>query len=243
VRQEEDTRRAFVATASHELRTPLMTLQGRLELLADELSRADPDLEDGQRQLADAREQTDRLSRLASDLLDLSRLDADVPLRSETVELAELARAVAAEFAVRADEQGRELVTELEPVNVTADPSACARIVRVLIDNALRYSEPGTAVELRTSLDGGQARVTVHDAGPGIPDTDRERIFERFGRGAGVSPSGGFGLGLAIAHELSERMGGSLELVRGDEQGATFALTLPGRAAAPNRIPTEASSV
>src|SRR5436190_9426189 len=108
LRREEAVRRDFVSTASHELRTPLMTLQGRLELLADELAGPVPDLADGRRQLAAARDQADRLARLASDLLDLSRLDAEVPLRHEVVDLAEIARAVVAEFSDRADDEGRE---------------------------------------------------------------------------------------------------------------------------------------
>jgi signal transduction histidine kinase len=243
LRREEEVRRTFVANASHELRTPLMTLQGRLELLADELARPAPDVADGRRQLADAREQAERLSSLAADLLDLSRLDAEVPLRRERFDLAELVRAVVAEFAARADGQGRQLLTELESVDVMADPTACARIVRVLIDNALRYSLPGTPIELQTVRDRESARVRVDDAGPGIPDADRERIFERFARGSSVNAAGGFGLGLAIASELGTRMGGSLELVHGDESGASFALTLPAAAPVPNRIPTEATRV
>jgi signal transduction histidine kinase len=241
VHREEEVRRAFVATASHELRTPLMTLQGRLELLADELSRPTPDVADGLRQVAVARDQTDRLSRLASDLLDLSRLDAEAPLRREPVDLAEVLRAVIAEFGARLDEQGRELEADLEPVTVDADPSACARIARVLIDNAMRYSHTGTPILVRTWSDDAGGRLTVHDEGPGIPAPDRERIFERFARGSSANSGGGFGLGLAIAAELSTRMHGSLRLETGGP-GTTFALVLPLAAGVPNRIPTEASS-
>jgi signal transduction histidine kinase len=241
LRHEESVRREFVSTASHELRTPLMTLQGRLELLADELAQPLPDLDDSRRQLGFARDQADRLGRLASDLLDLSRLDADVRLRREPVDLAELVRAVAAEFNTRVDEQERELVTEVEPVRVLADPTACARVLRVLLDNALRYSVPGSPIELRVAGEGGCGCLSVSDCGPGIPDADRERIFERFARGAGTNPSGGFGLGLAIARELSERMDGSLALTSNRDSGVTFSLLLPSLSAVPNQIPTEAS--
>ena len=238
LQREEEVRRAFVATASHELRTPLMTLQGRLELLGDELARPSPDLADGRRQLSEAREQAERLSRLASDLLDLSRLDAEVPLRREEIDLADLVRAVAAEF----DSRGRDVVTELEPAHVLADPSASARVVRVLLDNALRYSQPATAVALSTTTENGSALVSVTDRGMVIAEADRERIFERFARGSDANAPGGFGLGLAIAHELTERMGGSLELLRSDESGTVFRLALPATAPAlPNRIPTAAS--
>jgi signal transduction histidine kinase len=241
LRHEESVRREFVSTASHELRTPLMTLQGRLELLADELAEPLPDLDDSRRQLGFARDQADRLGRLASDLLDLSRLDGDVRLRREPVDLAELVRAVAAEFNTRVDGQERELVTEVEPVRVLADPTACARVLRVLLDNALRYSVPGSPIELRVAGEAGCGCLSVSDCGPGIPDADRERIFERFARGAGTNPSGGFGLGLAIARELSERMDGSLALTTNGDSGVTFSLLLPSLAAIPNQIPTEAS--
>jgi signal transduction histidine kinase len=244
LQREEAVRREFVATASHELRTPLMTLQGRLEMLADELAQRDPDLADGRRQLAEARDQADRLGRLAADLLDLSRLDADVTLRHEPVDLAELGRAVAAEFSLRADEQQRELVTDLEPVYVAGDPSACARVARVLLDNAFRYSVPGTPIELRVGAEDGHGSLSVRDSGPGIPAADRDRIFERFARGAGTNPSGGFGLGLAIARELSERMGGTLELATNEDgAGVTFALLLSrAPTPVPNQIPTQVSS-
>jgi signal transduction histidine kinase len=243
LQREEAVRREFVATASHELRTPLMTLQGRLEMLADELEQPDPDLADGQRQLAEAREQADRLGRLAADLLDLSRLDAEVTVRREEVDLAELARAVAAEFSIRADEQGRKLVTTLDAVHVHGDPTACARIARVLLDNAFRYSIPGSPVEVGVSEEQGHGCLSVSDSGPGIPEEDRERIFGRFARGSGTNPGGGFGLGLAIARELSQRMGGSLELTENDDDGVTFTLRLAQVATSvPNEIPTEASS-
>jgi signal transduction histidine kinase len=242
LRREEAVRRDFVSTASHELRTPLMTLQGRLELLADELETPAPDLVDGRRQLAEARDQADRLARLASDLLDLSRLDADVPLRREAVDLAEIARAVAAEFSDRADDQGRDLLTELEPVHALGDPGACARIVRVLLDNALRYSPDQSPIELCVALAQSTGVVSVTDAGPGVAPDHRERIFERFARGSTPNQPGGFGLGLAIARELSERMSGSLELTD-DSTGTTFSLRLPAVAAVPNAIPTEAQSL
>jgi signal transduction histidine kinase len=227
VRQEEEVRREFVSTASHELRTPLMALEGRLELLAGELSRPEPELVDGRRQLTEAREQAHRLSRLASDLLDLSRLDAEVALRRESVDMPELVRAVAAEFAGRAAADGRELELELKPVHALADPSATARIARVLVDNALRYSPAGTPVKLALEAGSGAVLLHVTDAGPGVPEASRERIFERFARVSGPHQPSGFGLGLAIARELSERMEGTLTLSQNGDAGSTFSLRLP----------------
>src|SRR5207244_5664065 len=114
--RQETIRRDFVSTASHELRTPLMSLQGRLELLGEDLAGKAPDLDDARRQLSEARTQTDRLARLAGDLLDLSRLDEQLDLRRESVDVAEVARAVAAEFETRA--AARACAIELE----TAEP-------------------------------------------------------------------------------------------------------------------------
>jgi signal transduction histidine kinase len=239
LRREEDVRREFVATASHELRTPLMALQGRLEILEEDLSQREPDLLESRRQLADARDQADRLGRLAADLLDLSRLDADVALRSETVDLAELMRAVVAEFATRLGDEDNRLQLDTDAVYARADPSACARIVRVLVDNALRYSPPDRPVEVDVASEGLDAVIRVRDRGAGIPEADRDRIFTRFARGSGSTPAGGFGLGLAIARELSERMGGKLLLAETGPTGSLFEVRLP--TAVPNAIPTEAS--
>ena len=113
LRRQESARRAFVATASHELRTPLTMLQGTMELLEEDLDEGRPDVPDAQRQVATARRELQRLSTLAEELLDLSRLDAAVALRSEAVELGELARAVAAEFGLRAGE--RDTAIEVVP--------------------------------------------------------------------------------------------------------------------------------
>ena len=108
LRRQEAARRSFVATASHELRTPLTMLQGTMELLDEDL-RDGGDLADAQEQVESARGELRRLSVLATELLDLSRLDAAVQLRSEPVELGEIARAVAAEFSLRAGERAVEL--------------------------------------------------------------------------------------------------------------------------------------
>jgi signal transduction histidine kinase len=227
--RQEEARRAFVATASHELRTPLTSLGGTLELLDEDLrdGRTDPD--DIREQVALARHEVDRLTQLASDLLDLSRLDAQTPLRAEPVELAEVARAVAGEFELRARELGVELVVvePRGPVWARADPGAVARIARILLDNALRFAPPGTAIRVAPAYHGPGATLEVADAGPGVPPGERERIFARFERGSSTGGEGGFGLGLAIGRELAERQGGRLELREPERPGATFRLTLP----------------
>jgi signal transduction histidine kinase len=227
LRQQEDARRAFVATASHELRTPLTSLDGMLELLADDLDSEPIDLADARERVARAQQQSRRLASLASDLLDLSRLDALVDLRSEPVALAETARAVAAEFDSRARARGVTLVLDQADGQswAQADPGSVARIVRILLDNALRVAPAQTTIEIRIDGATGKPTIEVADAGPGVPDDERELIFERFQRGRGRSDEGGFGLGLAIGSELATRMGGTLELTDA-RPGATFRLRL-----------------
>jgi signal transduction histidine kinase len=234
---QEEARRAFVATASHELRTPLATLDGMLELLEEDLASGDPDLDDAQSLLERARAQSHRLGRLAADLLDLSRIDAQVELRSEPVELGELSRAVLAEFELGTAD--RHISTSLDdavgPVWAMGDPGSVARIARILVDNAVRLSPDGG--EIRVELrNGGRASLRVCDQGPGVPADERDLIFERFMRGRQTAGRAGFGLGLAIGRELAERMGGELVLEATHGPGATFTLTLP-MAQAPDEEP------
>lgn len=238
--QQEEARRKFVSTASHELRTPLASLHGMLELLDDDLRDPTPDLPDARRLLARARAQSRRLGRLASDLLDLSRLDAEVELRSEPVELGELSRAVLAEFEPGNAERGVTARLEEAPAPCWAlcDPGSVAQILRILLDNAVQITAPGSEVRVVLHHGDGPAAVSVSDHGPGVAPEERELIFKRFHRGRETAGSAGFGLGLAIGRELAERMGG--ELILEDEPkggtdatgatdgtGATFTLRLP----------------
>ena len=142
-----------------------------MELLDEDL-RDGGDLDDAQEQVESARGELRRLSVLATELLDLSRLDAAVQLRSEPVELGEIARAVAAEFALRAGDREVELdVDSPGPCWARADPAACARVVRILIDNALRYAPRGEPIEVSAAHVGARVAVRVADRGPGVPRT------------------------------------------------------------------------
>jgi signal transduction histidine kinase len=237
LRRQEQARQAFVATASHELRTPLASLDGTLELLEDDLDPKQLDLDDARERAVRAREYSLRLSRLATDLLDLSRLDADVVLRAEPVELDEVCRAVAAEFERRAHDLNIEIDVSagMAPCWAQGDPGSLARIVRILLDNACGVAPHGTAVQVHTGSLDGDACLTVTDSGPGVPAVERERIFERFQRGSSTGGRSGFGLGLAIGRELAARMGGSLTLLDGandgeahsTRSGARFQLRVP----------------
>jgi signal transduction histidine kinase len=227
LRQQEEARRAFVATASHELRTPLASLNGMLELLADDLQADDVDLQDAAALLTRARAQSRRLSRLAADLLDLSRIDADVALRSEPLELGELGRAVLAEFELASAGRGVNAVLEDDssPVWTLADPGSVARILRILLDNALRVAPRGSEVKVVVRAS-PQPTIIVSDRGPGVAPEERALIFERFKRGRETGGEAGFGLGLAIGRELAQRMGGELVIATTAEPGATFVLHL-----------------
>ncbi|HWD85420.1 MAG TPA: HAMP domain-containing sensor histidine kinase [Solirubrobacteraceae bacterium] len=238
--QQEEARRAFVATASHELRTPLASLDGMLELLADDLRGGAVDLADATALLERARGQSRRLGRLAADLLDLSRLDAEVQLRSEPVELCELSRAVVAEFELASADRGVEVVLQddCEAVWALGDPGSVARILRILLDNALRVAPQGTQVLVEL---GASPRpwLSVKDQGPGVPTEERALIFERFKRGRETYGQAGFGLGLAIGRELAQRMHGSLDLGADAGLGATFTVTLSAtRAPIEEDVPT-----
>ena len=201
----DDARRAFIANASHELRTPIFSLGGFLELLQDE------ELDEGTRAefLGTMAEQVARLSKLATDLLDLSRLDAGgIRFEREPVALGELAGTLADEFAALALQREHPLEAVVERDGTAmGDRERVLQIGRALVDNALQHTPPGTHV--RVIARGAELRV--EDDGPGIPAPYREQVFARFTRVEGTRASG-TGLGLAIARELAERMGGSLSL-------------------------------
>ncbi len=228
LRRQEEARRAFVATASHELRTPVASLDGLLELLDEDLESDQPDLEDARSLLSRARGQSRRLGRLAADLLDLSRIDAQTELRSEPVELGELSRAVMAEFDLGLARRGIVTTLDDHPGAVWAlgDPGSVARILRILLDNAIRMSPEGGEINIELR-NGDHATLSVRDRGPGVPSEERELIFERFMRGREAGGRAGFGLGLAIGRELAQRMGGDLVLEDQLGHGARFTLRLP----------------
>jgi len=224
LREQEQARRAFVATASHELRTPLTSLQVMLDLLNEDLRAQPPDVDSARAQAASAEAQVQRLASLAADLLDLSRIDAGLPLRTELVEVGAIVRSVAGELVAR---PGAAIdLADNGAVWAVGDPGSVAQIVRILIDNALVHGASDQPVHVHAELGDGMARVVVEDHGPGIARDERGRVFERFERGVDAS-EGGFGLGLAIGRELARRMDGDLTL-EGDPPGARFVLSLSG---------------
>ena len=225
--QLDHARREFIANASHELRTPVFSLGGFLELLDSE----ELDEETRREFLTTMREQVQRLEKLATELLDLSRLDAGhIDLDRAVVSLDEVAKTATAEFTAVALQSGHQLEVDT-PLSVVAiaDEQRTLQIARILIENALVHTPPGTHVRIDTAEEGGNARLTVSDDGPGIADAEAANVFERFYRVDGAQASGS-GLGLAIARELVRLMGGSLELDRTNGRTA-FVVSLAAAAA------------
>jgi signal transduction histidine kinase len=216
-------RSEFIANASHELRTPLFSLGGFVELLDDE--EITPEVR--REFLAEMRDQIDRLTRLATHLLDLSRLDAgQLEVEIGPFDLATTARLVADEFRAVAEATEHEVLVEADArVAALGDELRVQQIARALVENAIRHTPAGTTVVVRVVRRGRDAVLEVRDDGPGIPAEDREHLFQRFYRAAGGRASGS-GLGLAIASELASRLGGTIEL--SSRPGATvFTLNLP----------------
>ena len=217
--QFDDARRAFIANASHELRTPIFSVGGFLELLRED----DLDEETRAEFVEAMAEQMGRLSKLATDLLDLSRLDAGgMRIELEPVSLDQLVHDLAEELGALAArrEHGLDVVVNSRGTAL-ADRERVLQVGRALVDNALVHTPPGTHVRL--VADGTSLRV--EDDGPGIPVEHREQVFARFTRLKGSRASGS-GLGLAIARELAERMGGELRIESGEGRTA-FVLELP----------------
>jgi two-component system OmpR family sensor kinase len=216
-------RKVFIANASHELRTPIFSLGGFVELLEEE----DPSPAEREEFVRTMRQQIERLTKLTTDLLDLSQLDAGAMVMTPgSVDLGELAREAAREFGPRAEAHGSrlQLRTAERPVFALADRERVRQIIRILLDNALTHTPEGTEVSVTAnSSSRRRAELIVSDQGPGIPQRVQGRIFERFYTG---DSSGGSGLGLAIASELAQRMDGRIA-ISSSRRFTAFTLELP----------------
>jgi signal transduction histidine kinase len=212
--------REFVADASHELRTPLTSILANLELLSEVL--------DGEPReaAASALRSAQRMRRLVADLLLLARADAGRVAPSETLDLGDVVAEAVAELEPTA--QGHPITVDAEPgATIAGTRDELHRLVANLLENALRHTDPGTAVEASVERSNGEVVLCVEDDGPGIPVDQREKVFERFYRGAGEQ-SGSSGLGLAIVRAVAESHGGTVRLVEPlDGRGARFVVRLP----------------
>jgi signal transduction histidine kinase len=219
----ERARREFIANASHELRTPIFALGGHLELLTDE----DVDAATRREFLEEMRLQVERLTKLATDLLDLSRLDAGrLRIELAPIDLSEVASSLLGEFSGVGRGSDHVLVADGGMGALAlADEERVRQIGRILLENAIVHTPSGTEIRVTVAGDESTAALRVEDDGPGIGPDEQGQVFERFFRSAGTARPGS-GLGLAIARELAAVMGGEIEL--DSRPGRTvFTLRLP----------------
>ncbi|WP_434451555.1 sensor histidine kinase [Lentzea sp. E54] len=222
----EQRLRRFIADASHELRTPLTSLRGYADLFKYAAAN-----EPGEREkhLEKLRSEAARMSVLLDDLLLLARLDSaesEPPLRPEELDLAVIADAAADAF--RAARPSHSLDVDADTVTMAADPTRLRQVLDNLLTNAAVHTPAGTAVSLKVTAENGWAVIRVSDTGPGIPETDQARIFDRFYRvdDSRTRQRGGSGLGLAVVQSLVKAHGGTIELA--SRPGATvFTIRLP----------------
>jgi PAS domain S-box-containing protein len=230
-RRAVGTRDEFLYIASHELRTPVTSLKIQVQLLGRCLrgeGRVPFTIQSAIEKVRIAEEQIDRLSLLISALLDVSRIGAGKLLLSvREVDLAQVARAVAARFADDAALEGTQIeVIADEPVLGRWDAMRVEQVVTNLISNALKYGR-GSPVEISVHAEGTSAVLVVRDHGIGIAKEDIERIFDRFERAVSPTAYGGLGLGLYIARHVVEAHGGMIEVHSEPGAGAEFCVTLP----------------
>jgi two-component system OmpR family sensor kinase len=219
--------RRFVADASHELRTPLTSIRGFAELYR---MGAANEFEDLPRLMHRIEEEAARMGVLVEDLLLLARLDQQRPLAADPVDLLAVTSDVVHDAQVVAAKRPISLTADAEvPPVVRGDPQRLQQVVTNLVSNALTHTPAGTPIDVRVSIEGHSAVVTVADRGPGIDATTAARVFERFYR-ADESRSrtgGGSGLGLSIVAGLVAAHGGTVSVDQRPGGGAVFAVTIP----------------
>jgi signal transduction histidine kinase len=226
----ERSRRDLVANVSHELKTPIAAIRAHLENLADGVEDADP------RTLQVMLSQTERLTRLVEQLLDLSRLESgEVPFQREVVPIAPLVARVISEITI-----GRAISdVRLEPdvpadIAAEADPERIHQVVFNLVDNAVRFTPPGGEITITARQLDGRIQVRVADTGVGIAAEHLPRVFERFYRvdASRSRDDGGTGIGLAIARSIVEGHGGRIVADSDPGRGSTFTFDLPAAVSA-----------
>lgn len=220
-------RRDLVANVSHELRTPITALRAGLENLVDGIADPDPAA------LRTMLDQVERLGRLVTQLLDLSKLESGaVPLNRQRFTVRPLLDQAVNEAKLHAPPTVELLIDADVRLQADADPERVHQVVANLVENAVRHSPAGGTVTVGACQRNGSVRIEVADQGPGIPPGEEERIFERFYR-ADASRSrvaGGSGLGLAIARWIVDMHGGSIKATPAEPQGCRMVVTLPGTA-------------
>jgi len=218
-------RRDLVANVSHELRTPITALRAGLENLVDGVEPPGPE------QLRTMLKQVERLGRLVAQLLDLSRLESGaLPLQRRPFEVRALLEDAADESRLHAPHVQVSVAVDEPGLWADGDPERVHQVVANLLENAVRHSPAGGRVEVRAHPDRGRVAIEVSDEGPGIPEEEASRVFERFYRAdsARSSSHGGAGLGLAIARWIVDLHGGDIRAERRAPTGCRMVVLLPG---------------
>jgi len=228
LRRADQIRRDFVANVSHELRTPLTAIRGYVEAL----SEGDSTFEEQQRFLDIIARHTQRMERLVKDLLRLARLDAgQETLDAIACDTRGLADSVAADLAPQAEARDQKIEVVINPgaESVRGDPAKLHDALRNLVGNAVNYAPEQTSIVIEAAKADGAIAISVADEGPGIPEEDLGRVFERFYRvdKSRARDPGGTGLGLAIVRHLVELHGGRVRAENRPDGGAKFTMTIP----------------
>lgn len=219
-------RRDLIANVSHELRTPIAALQARLENLVDGVEPPDPET------LRTMLAQAERLGRLVAQLLDLSRLESGgVPLERREFPVEPMLERAIRETELNAPDVRLAVAVDPPDLCLDADPERLHQVVANLVENAVRHSPRDGLVSVVARRDGGHVNIEVNDEGPGIPEGEASRVFERFYRAdsARSSLDGGAGLGLAIARWIVDLHGGEIRPERREPHGCRMVVTLPER--------------
>jgi signal transduction histidine kinase len=222
--ETDRVRRDLVANVSHELRTPITSLQAVLENLVDGVTAPDPET------FATMLAQVERLGRLVKQLLDLSRLESGaVPLERTEFQVEPLLTHAVREQQLNAPEVSVSVSVDTPDLTADGDPERVHQVVANLLENAMRHTPQGGAVEVRAERCADGVTISVLDEGPGIAEADEARIFERFYRAdsARASSDGGAGLGLAIAQWIVDLHGGEIHPERREPHGCRMVVTLP----------------
>jgi two-component system phosphate regulon sensor histidine kinase PhoR len=225
IRRLENHRREFVANVSHELRTPLTAIHG----FAETLAANDFEPERRKQYVEVITRNAERLRALIEDLLELARVEGGKrALTPEPIDAAAFVAALLRELRPRLEARGLTAACS-GAARVLADRRALEQIVQNLLDNAVKYTEPGGRIEVRLAQSGARVRIDVADTGIGIPERDRARVFERFYRvdKARSRDLGGTGLGLSIVKHLAQALDGDISLASTEGGGSTFTVTLP----------------
>jgi two-component system, OmpR family, sensor kinase len=212
------SQKSFISDAGHELRTPITIIRGHLDVMGD-------DPEERRETLDLVRDELDRMGRLVNDLLLLARASRPDFLQPETVDLDDLTRELFAKASALANRDWR--LSSVGHGRIVADRQRVTQAVMNLSQNAVSHTRAGDGVELGSDLRNGHVRLWVQDTGPGVPEQEQARIFERFVR-LDRSPAGeGAGLGLAITRAVAEAHGGRVELDSRPGAGARFTVIIP----------------